>query len=78
MHQRDPRGWRSDLPPNPGFLVGILLAALVVVGLFAFWPRTTTTGTAMRDDSPRVERPSKSPTPGPAAPTPSPAKPQPQ
>jgi hypothetical protein len=63
MHQRDP----NRLFDGNTIFIGVLIAALLVAGLFVFWPRgTTTTGTAMRDDSPRVERPAQKPTPAPA------------
>ena len=56
MRQRDPKSWH-DLPDDSGVIVGILVAALIVVDLFVFWPRGDThTGTAMRDNAPRTER----------------------
>jgi hypothetical protein len=64
MQQRDPVQPRSF--SNSAIIASILLAAAVVLGVLTFWTTSDTrTGTAMRDDSPRVERPSQSPTPGP-------------
>ena len=75
MQQRDPNRY-TDTPGSSMALLGILIAALVFVGLFVFWPRgTTPTGTAMRDTSPKAERPAVTPAPAPTTPAPAPAKP---
>ena len=51
MDQRDPRRGYPDMPPGQSsIIVGALIVALLVIGIY-FWPRgTATTGTAMRDD----------------------------
>ena len=79
--QRDPMAPRNDDPNDGRVVVGALIAALIMAMAVVFWPHSqnTTTDTAMRDDAPKVERPSKSPAaapgqaPAPGAPS-NPAK----
>jgi hypothetical protein len=56
MRQRDPN-WRRSLSDDSGIIIGVLIAALVAVGIVMFWPKDETNpATAMRDNSPRTER----------------------
>ena len=72
MQQQDPSRRRKEFSDNNKVVLGILVAALIVVGFFVFWPQgDTRTGWAMRDDSPRTQRaPATTPSP-----QPDPAKP---
>jgi hypothetical protein len=68
MRQRDPN-WRRSLSDDSGIIIGVLVAALVAVGIVALWPRgDTNPGTAMRDNSPRTERAPVTPQPAPTKP----------
>ena len=65
MAPRYPHPHRKEVP-TAAITAGILLAVAIVLAAFLFWPRgATTTGTAMRDDFPRVQRPAVTPAPVP-------------